>query len=70
MNDKAIPIAKRNTSHVGGWRRCAECRRQTWDTENGLCVQCRLIVCDKCGKTLAVRRNGAGFRCLCGWEKS
>ena len=34
-------VAERNCSHVGGWRKCAECGRETWDTENGLCIRCR-----------------------------
>jgi len=37
----SAPVAERNCSHVGGWRRCAECGRETWNTANGLCIRCR-----------------------------
>jgi hypothetical protein len=37
----SAPVAERNCSHVGGWRKCAECGRETWNTDNGLCIRCR-----------------------------
>ena len=45
----SAPVAERNCSHVGGWRKCAECGCETWQTQNGLCSRCRPSIIGRCG---------------------